>query len=515
MFSTVLCTLLILCVILYSYPFESHENTFYASRLFIPTGSSTQKPLDFTVSFTLQRDIHPHEHIGVILPRFTRRLENNTLPIISNQTLYNVLISPSYLYSAEWMEGFSLTGADGDGVPYVDSMLLVRSALNETLTASSSISITVFKENKIGATCGFPPSTVPVNSVASFSPFRLVTVRDGLVHTIKKVLEQFSVKYPNGSIAYNYTAAVNVTGFRNVTLRQNTSHNIDVYSGLGNGCSNLNNCNGRGICDYCYEICKCYDGFGSSTDLIQVGSPISPDCSQRICPAGRAIGDVPSSSDTAHTLAECSNYGNCDRATGVCRCFPPFIGGACERSSCPNNCSMNGQCVSIYELSLLQQQDVPSRVSFVYGTGGAINTKAWDYQTMYGCVCDSSWAVGFAAGETQLPEFFGPDCSLRHCPSGDDPYTGTDETDCHGVSQYATPTTPKPYVVGLKGNKCHVDCSNRGICNYQTGRCKCFEGSWGDACENMSNTGDSKKTVLTFVGNKTEASYATVVTEQN
>lgn len=80
--------------------------------------------------------------------------------------------------------------------------------------------------------------------------------------------------------------------------------------------------------------------------------------------------------------------------------------------SCPNNCSQNGQCVSIYELSLLQEQDIPSRVSFIYGSGSAMNTKAWDYQTMYGCVCASVWSVGFAAGQTQLSEFFGPDCSL-------------------------------------------------------------------------------------------------------
>jgi len=256
--------------------------------------------------------------------------------------------------------------------------------------------------------------------------------------------------------------------------------------------------------------------YGSSTDLIQTGSSVSKDCSQKVCPAGRAISDIPTSANTAHALAECSNFGNCNRSTGVCNCFPPFTdGGACERLSCPNNCSQNGQCVSIFELSQLQEQDIPSRVSYIYGSGSSINTKAWDYQTMYGCVCDSTWKVGFAAGETQLSEFFGPDCSLKHCPSGDDPFTGTDETDCHGVSQFASADTTTHYVVGLKGNLCQVDCSNRGICNYNTGLCKCFEGSWGDACEYMSNTGGSKKTVLTFLSNETEASYATVITQQN
>jgi hypothetical protein len=28
---------------------------------------------------------------------------------------------------------------------------------------------------------------------------------------------------------------------------------------------------------------------------------------------------------------------------------------------------------------------------------------------IYGCVCDSSWTVGLASGQTQQPEYFGPD----------------------------------------------------------------------------------------------------------
>ena len=42
---------------------------------------------------------------------------------------------------------------------------------------------------------------------------------------------------------------------------------------------------------------------------------------------------------------------------------------------------------------------------------------------------------------------------------------------------------------GKFGNLCHVDCSNRGICNYRTGLCTCFPGSWGDNCAQVSNAG--------------------------
>ena len=37
-------------------------------------------------------------------------------------------------------------------------------------------------------------------------------------------------------------------------------------------------------------------------------------------------------------------------------------------------------------------------------------TDVWDADMMFGCVCDEGWS--------------GPDCTLRNCPSGDDPLTG-------------------------------------------------------------------------------------------
>lgn len=37
------------------------------------------------------------------------------------------------------------------------------------------------------------------------------------------------------------------------------------------------------------------------------------------------------------------------------------------------------------------------------------------------CKRTHAMQVGLGAGETQEAEYFGPDCSLLHCPSGDDP----------------------------------------------------------------------------------------------
>lgn len=94
------------------------------------------------------------------------------------------------------------------------------------------------------------------------------------------------------------------------------------------------------------------------------------------------------------------------------------------------------------------------------------------------------------------------------CPTGDDPFTSVNETNCQGKNQYGdSKTKSNPLYLkdnllmnilseiiengelGKFGNLCQVDCSNRGICDYHSGTCKCFSGSWGNACEKITNTG--------------------------
>jgi hypothetical protein len=113
-------------------------------------------------------------------------------------------------------------------------------------------------------------------------------------------------------------------------------------------------------------------------------------------------------------------------------------------------------------------------------TGSEASTT-WDEDKVYGCVCDSSWTVGLTSGTTQQAEWFGPDCSLRRCPSADDPTTiSTDETDCKSTVAAGGFGTGDTY------NLCHVDCANRGSCDYATGVCKCFIGYYGKACSSKT-----------------------------
>lgn len=182
---------------------------------------------------------------------------------------------------------------------------------------------------------------------------------------------------------------------------------------------------------------------------------------------------MPTSSTQAHAYAECSNRGSCDRILGVCTCFEGFTGPSCNRNKCPNGCSGHGVCVSIKDMAKMSNA-LPLNPDTFYE--GEEDSVTWDEEMSMGCVCDSSWSVGLGAGERQEPEWFGADCSLRHCPSADNPITTNDETDCYGV------TAANSAATGLSGNLCQVDCSNNGLCDYSSGTCRCFQGFYGFDC---------------------------------
>lgn len=50
--------------------------------------------------------------------------------------------------------------------------------------------------------------------------------------------------------------------------------------------------------------CTCFEGWGADTDLTLYRAA---DCSARVCPAGKAWGDVPSGALSAHEEQECSS----------------------------------------------------------------------------------------------------------------------------------------------------------------------------------------------------------------
>lgn len=181
-------------------------------------------------------------------------------------------------------------------------------------------------------------------------------------------------------------------------------------------CPNL--CSGHGDCGL-DKRCSCW-----RADKLHDTYYIGGDCSLRECPKGVAWVDVAFGPDTSHGLAECSNAGTCNRATGECKClkvgeYPLFEGVACERMRCPNDCNGHGTCQSMNQIAKTHggSYDYAGHIRWRYDN--------WDAEKLWGCKCDRG--------------YFGYDCSLRKCPSGDDPLTpGAPEIQsvtCEGIQK--------------------------------------------------------------------------------
>lgn len=196
---------------------------------------------------------------------------------------------------------------------------------------------------------------------------------------------------------------------------------------LGAGILSLTNaecpnaCSSHGVCSN-YDMCMCYRNW------------MANDCSERVCQFGLAHVDTPKGdldassgvltgpgtnvivnsevypygtteqfpqmvdsggnllTNTAHYYMECSNKGLCDRGSGTCECFEGYEGSACQRASCPGDCSGHGVCNTIKEIAKHDNGNI---------------YELWDEDITLGCECDAG--------------YYGADCSLRRCKYGADP----------------------------------------------------------------------------------------------
>jgi len=295
-----------------------------------------------------------------------------------------------------------------------------------------------------------------------------------------------------------------------------------------------NSCSGHGTCDR-YDACTCFLETpinatffeGISIKMEWTGA----DCSRRTCPRGiswsrssngfrnqEAIEGANTDLVCKHQMErECSDQGLCDRATGLCSCFPGYTGSSCQRTACPDDCSGHGKCRSnrdfaydwaIAKTTQIRQGTVDDHTEAFKENYFASYDKAWDSDMHYGCLCDSGYR--------------GPSCALVECPSSVDPLDdkcskGLAVTDYQlqydapfgalgweaayskraGVEEEQKDMSKSGFnpeyhldsngrkVYGCYGNKSGQDCSGRGICDYSSGTCKCFSGYAGTACEKV------------------------------
>lgn len=96
--------------------------------------------------------------------------------------------------------------------------------------------------------------------------------------------------------------------------------NLNLYGGAITACPGEVSCSGHGTCSSSFA-CSCVDHWYGG------------ECGLKSCPTGLSWFDYPTAAQDAHnTKTTCSDGGLCDTTTGVCACFPPYTGSACEFS---------------------------------------------------------------------------------------------------------------------------------------------------------------------------------------
>jgi len=136
------------------------------------------------------------------------------------------------------------------------------------------------------------------------------------------------------------------------------------------------------------------------------------DCSHMTCPYEVAFVDRPNWEGEFRKYTECAGQGVCDRSTGQCECFDGYTGKACQRATCPNDCSGHGTCEYIEELTVgpvpQYYNEAKNRLGFQTKAPTMEHTisKMWDYHKLMACVCDAGYQEW--------------DCSKKICPHGTD-----------------------------------------------------------------------------------------------
>lgn len=210
---------------------------------------------------------------------------------------------------------------------------------------------------------------------------------------------------------------------------------------------------------------------------------------------GRNTEQVSYNTIVIESIMECPQncHGNGDCLSGICHCFPGFLGPDCSRASCPVLCSGNGQysrgrcqCYSGWKGT---ECDVPANQCIDIHCGGH------GICIMGACICNT----GYKGDNCEEVDCIDPSCSAHgvcihgecHCQPG---WGGAsceiakamcpDQCSGHGTHNAETSTcTCDQNWTGpdCSLEVCEVDCGSHGVC--YGGVCRCEEGWTGTVCD--------------------------------
>eukprot|EP00941_MAST-03F_sp_MAST-3F-sp1_P005454 g5454.t1 len=148
----------------------------------------------------------------------------------------------------------------------------------------------------------------------------------------------------------------------------------------------------------------------------------------------------------------CSGRGECDITSGICSCYMPFF-------SSDGDGPRNPPATTKREPSMGLRGECGYRdpAGSVYNCAGEIPCMGHgvcSYNPAYKCTCSNGWT--------------GAVCDLRTCPYGKAWFSPPEDNDnAHAL----------------------MECSNRGICERDSGQCFCQDMMEGDACDHMKCPG--------------------------
>ncbi|XP_061628035.1 teneurin-3 isoform X3 [Phyllopteryx taeniolatus] len=210
---------------------------------------------------------------------------------------------------------------------------------------------------------------------------------------------------------------------------------------------------------------------------------------------GRNTEQVSYNTFSIDSIMECPQncHGNGDCLSGICHCFPGFLGPDCSRASCPVLCSGNGQysrgrcqCYSGWKGT---ECDVPVNQCIDIHCGGH------GICIMGACICNT----GYQGDNCEEVDCLDPSCSAHgvcihgecHCQPG---WGGASceiakamcPDQCSGHGTHNTETSTCTCDQNWTGSDCslevcEVECGSHGIC--YGGLCRCEEGWTGTVCD--------------------------------
>eukprot|EP00727_Mastigamoeba_balamuthi_P004624 m51a1_g1416 putative low quality protein: tenascin-x (2078) ;mRNA; f:40510-48712 len=250
------------------------------------------------------------------------------------------------------------------------------------------------------------------------------------------------------------------------------------------------NCSGRGTCDSTQGVCYCDDKY-TGDDCAKTKCPGVPECNSPhgtcnynngTCTCERnATGSYEYTGLWCTTKVyscpdDCNantSRGFCDPVTGQCHCTWPAIGTSCAQTQCASpKCSGHGSCdLNTGKCQCWEKYNVTadcSILSLQCSDDCDVMGGGFCDQTTGECKCYSGWGSGPA----------GP-CTERVCSQNCNYPNGVCVNGtCACTSRYTG------VVCAILNIDCPGNCSGgHGTCNRQTGKCSCYPGYEGEACE--------------------------------